>query len=315
MLYKPHDTFFRMLISKIKNADDLFKNALPKEQYDKIDKNSIKLAKGSFAGKRYVSNELSNYYTDMVFNMKLSGKDVKVAVLVEHKAQYDKFTLVQMHKYISLLWNEEVINNASTLTPIIPILVYHGERQWDENNNMDMCFEDTLDDEFKNYIPRFDYVLYDLSKVKNDEIRGNIEFVIAIRTMKHIFEDIVEELKKIFAILEEYVSKHSIDKELKDFLECLIAYINKSEDIEPKDIYELVDRVNNNELREVVMTLEKKFKEEGRVEGREVGRKEGREVGRVEEKIETATKMKKEGLDVGLIAKITGLSKEKIEKL
>lgn len=63
----------------------------------------------------------------------------------------------------------------------------------------------------------------------------------------------------------------------------------------------------------------KQGKEEGKEEGLAVGRQEGlsegKEEGKAQEKIETARKMKEKGIEISLIAEITGLSKEKIEKL
>jgi len=55
--------------------------------------------------------------------------------------------------------------------------------------------------------------------------------------------------------------------------------------------------------------------EEGREEGKKQGIKEGRKEGRKEAKIEVAKKMIEEKMDIELIEKVTGLSKEKIEEL
>ena len=48
---------------------------------------------------------------------------------------------------------------------------------------------------------------------------------------------------------------------------------------------------------------------------RDQGREEGRSEGKIEEKIETAKKMLAEEMDINLIIKITGLTKDEIEKL
>ena len=60
-------------------------------------------------------------------------------------------------------------------------------------------------------------------------------------------------------------------------------------------------------------------RKEGRAEGRKEGRAEGREEGRAEGELnalrKTAQTMKKEGLDIQLISRITGLTIEEIEKL
>ena len=56
-------------------------------------------------------------------------------------------------------------------------------------------------------------------------------------------------------------------------------------------------------------------RKEGRKEGREEGRKEGREEGEHNKAIQIATDMKKEGMDMALIVKMTKLSLEEIEKI
>ena len=54
---------------------------------------------------------------------------------------------------------------------------------------------------------------------------------------------------------------------------------------------------------------------EGRKEGLAEGRKEGLVEGRKESTIQIAQNMKKEGLSVSLIAKMTGLSEEEVSRL
>ncbi len=88
-------------------------------------------------------------------------------------------------------------------------------------------------------------------------------------------------------------------------------YISKSEDIEPENIDELVETVSNNELKEVIMTSEKKLEQRGI----EKERQEGKQEGRMEEKVETAKNLKHLGISIDKIAKANGLSIEDVEKL
>ena len=64
-------------------------------------------------------------------------------------------------------------------------------------------------------------------------------------------------------------------------------------------------------LRETA-EIDRKF---ARTAARDQGRVEGRSEGKIEEKIETAKKMLAEEMDINLIIKITGLTKDEIEKL
>ncbi len=91
---------------------------------------------------------------------------------------------------------------------------------------------------------------------------------------------------------------------------------------EERDVYEasmkrLEDEVDMEELgykigMEEGLDIGRK---EGREEGRKEGREEGREEGERNKSIQIATGMKQEGLDSALIAKLTNLSLEEIEKL
>ncbi len=70
------------------------------------------------------------------------------------------------------------------------------------------------------------------------------------------------------------------------------------------------------------MTLEyvvREAKEEGLAEGEKIGeargRSEGEASGRAAEKLEMAKAMKAEGIDINTVVKVSGLSKEDVEKL
>jgi predicted transposase/invertase (TIGR01784 family) len=76
-------------------------------------------------------------------------------------------------------------------------------------------------------------------------------------------------------------------------------------DEEKKDYHRMMENLRYQ--RSVIKT--------GREEGRAEGREEGREEGRKEGAIQIAQNMKKEGLPISLIAKMTGLSEEEIKKL
>lgn len=293
-----HDRFYRKVFSKKANLVDLLNNSLPQEYREKIDFDTIELSKESF-----MSEKLSSFWSDMVVNAKMSDKDIKITLLIEHKANYDRFTLLQMLKYLVHLWDDEVKNNISSLTPVIPILIFHGKSEWDSNRDMTMCFDKNLDDLFKRFIPTFDYILFDLNQVEDDKLIGNIEYMASIRVMKYIHKNLLKVFREVLTLLSEYLKTNNLNENLKSFLDTLIEYISKSEEIEPDNVNDIIDTVNDNELKEVLMTLEKKLELKGKEEGRE------------EEKREIAKRMKKDGIDVKTIEKYTGLTKEEIEKL
>ena len=79
---------------------------------------------------------------------------------------------------------------------------------------------------------------------------------------------------------------------------------------EERDVYEASMKRLENEV-----DMEELGYKIGLEEGLDIGRKEGREEGERNKSIQIATGMKQEGLDSALIAKLTNLSLEEIEKL
>ena len=69
------------------------------------------------------------------------------------------------------------------------------------------------------------------------------------------------------------------------------------------------------ELREKAILEEESVRDGALEEGMEIGRKAGRQEGEQEEKIAIAKKMKEEELSIEQIQRITGLTREAIEKL
>ncbi len=120
--------------------------------------------------------------------------------------------------------------------------------------------------------------------------------------------------------------KENTPPELMSFFD----YVNNMEvpedDTFIQSLHYRVEDFNTSEWRRRLMTLEEqmrleqekafaKGKCEGLIEGRSEGLIEGKNQGKNEERIENARKMKSEGIDICLIAKITGLTAEEIEKL
>jgi predicted transposase/invertase (TIGR01784 family) len=73
-------------------------------------------------------------------------------------------------------------------------------------------------------------------------------------------------------------------------------------------------KVYEADITELVKPHYEKGLKEGLQKGLQEGKLEGKQEGKLETKIETAKKMKKEGLSLDLIIKITGLSKKDLKK-
>ena len=136
-------------------------------------------------------------------------------------------------------------------------------------------------------------------------------------------EIVIIELPKIYRLKEE-----KRDKELLDWLYFLedpsskrvMDVMDNNEGI--KKAKEKLEEMSNDvvmqrlaEYRESAIIEENEIRNTSLHKGREQGRAEGLKEGRESERLEMAKKMKQIGIDINSIIKVTGLSKEVVDKL
>lgn len=181
----PHDSFFRSVLADRRMALDYFKSALPKHIIGLLDLTTFKRGPDS-----YVSEELGKTMSDVVYTCrwKDGGGNMDVCLLVEHKSRTDKYTPVQVGGYLFSAYQQQIKQGQKRLTPIIPVLFYHGRQKW-EYWRLDRLF-DELNDEVLGFIPKFEYVYHNLRDTSEAVIKAisNQFLVSALLTLKYAFD-------------------------------------------------------------------------------------------------------------------------------
>ena len=302
----PHDLFFKENFSNKEEAASFLEEALPQRIKEKLDFDSLKLDNQSFTGK-----ELNEYFSDIVYHCTYQhDKEIKISILFEHKSYFVQFPHIQLLKYMIKLWEYD-IKQKRPIQPIIPIIVYHGEKKW-EKKSLSAFFDDP-DSDFKDFIPEFDYILSDLSQYSDEEIKNNafqnLFLKTALLVMKNIFDDekLFDHLKDYFEIIRIYLDE---EKGLK-FLESVLRYLFYTKDESRQE--KLIKIIEEIPVRgeEIAMTIAEKYI---RI-GREKGKLEGEVEGELKGKIETARNMLKLKADMDFIHQATGLPLDEIKKL
>lgn len=128
-LHNPHDTVFKEVQSNIENAKDFIKGFYPAEIVSNIDFNALELDKTS-----YTTKELKKYFSDIVYNSayQIGAKKIaiKITFLIEHKSKPVDYPHLQVLQYMLSIWKLQ-IKQKKQLTPVLPLLFYHGKRDWD----------------------------------------------------------------------------------------------------------------------------------------------------------------------------------------
>jgi len=281
-----HDKFFKQTMTDKKTAISLLKNYLPTKILNLIDFKNIELEKDSM-----IEEELKDVFSDIIYKVRLNGKEAYLYFLFEHKSYPSKKIALQLLKYMRNIWDLKMKQGKKKLPLIIPLVIYHGRRKW----NIGLKLSDILDDipeEVKEYIPDFKYLSYDFSPYSDQEIKGEIELQLILQILRYIFvNDILfkKEIKKLINLLEEINNKETA----VEYFESIIKYImNAREGIDAKELSRIVSEVSS-ERGEAVMTIAEKLKMEG--------------------KKEIIINMVKEGMDTKQIVKVTKMDKKQIE--
>lgn len=266
----PHDKIFKETMSDIETAKDFFRNYLPEELLKLIDLDNISVDKDS-----YIEKELGEYFSDILYKINLLGKESYIYFLFEHKSyNYKKITL-QLLEYMIKIWNLKV-KQRKALPIIIPIVIHHGKSKWNVGLNLSDTLEE-VPEELKKYIPNFEYILYDLTRFEDKDIRGHVKLRIFLEILKYIFseEELPIKLKEIFELSEELAKE---DKE-EEYFETLVKYIlNAQEKLDLKDLADIA-RESSIERSERVMTAGERLLNQGVELGIQQGLQQGLQQG------------------------------------
>lgn len=296
----PHDKFFKETFGKIGVAKDFLNNYLPENIINIVDMNTIEPQKDSF-----IDKELKEIFADMLFKADINNEEGYIYFLFEHKSYTSKNIAFQLLKYMIGIW-EAKINNEETdkLPMIIPLVIYHGKNNWNISTTLGEMIEgyNSFSPELKKYIPDFEYLLYDISRYKDEDIKGELYLRIALTIYRDIFTKDDKGIEKTILRSSEYLAKLEDQHTGVEYFETLMRYVfNARTDWTKEAVDEILGKIETTypEGSEVVMTLAEQFREEGTMIGLE----------------KVVRKSIIKGLTTDDIIEITGLKKEEIESI
>ncbi len=259
-LHKPHDSFFRYVFSQAYNARDLVLNSLPDRIIKVLDLESIEVF-----GESFVDRKLATHQSDILIRTKLCKSPVLIYILVEHKSYPYRWTVFQLLKYMVRIWEKALAQNSKMkkLTPIIPLIFYHGKRKWKFPLDFSSYFGRL--DELEPYIPDFRPNLFNVQQLDDKDIHGSIIYQAALKALKHGAISISPHLGEMLQSLLTL----PFDEQLRAFLSVLFEYILKiSKDTKEEDIEEELRSIGSKDAREVYMTIAERLIERGKLEGK-----------------------------------------------
>ena len=268
-LTNPHDKFFKETFARIEIARDFFTHHLPTAVVQSLALDTLDLQPDSF-----IDPELQAQFADLLYRVQLTDTPHETAyiyLLLEHKSYPDPDAPFQLLRYLVRIWERD-LKKKEPLRPIMPIVVYHGQKRWRVATNFGQLF--VGDEALRPYWPHFQYELRDLSHLSDEEIVGAVDLQIALQLLKYISDPRLGE--RLPDILQMFRGLKD-SKSALEYLRTALYYIgNAARYLERPKLITIVQGILAEEGNEAMQTIAETWIEEGRQEGLEQGIEQGR---------------------------------------
>jgi len=248
----PHDRLFKRVMSDEANVRKFIKEFLPKDISCQIDLKEMKLIPTEKI-KGY-----NKYYMDIAVECHISNTKGQLYFVFEHKSYPDPGVLLQILSYMTVTWDEQKKKNVP-LTPIIPVVIYHGSSSWNVTTHFQGQFQN-IGESIKPYIPEFNYVLVDLTQIPNEEIEQRAKdtplLMASLMIMKLVALRDIEDIAKITVII-------NLPEEEKLILFLYLLY---TVDVDQTTMQRIVKELGGEEI---MPSLAEKLMSKGEIKGKQ----------------------------------------------
>jgi hypothetical protein len=185
----PHDALFRFAFTQPAVAADHFRSHLPRQLVAAARWHTMQLQPGSF-----VDQDLKQVHSDVLYRVELAdGPSLWLYVLFEHQSTVDPMMAWRVLRYMVRIWDRVLDERAGTargLPFVLPMVLYNGERRWTVAEAFEALFPlDRIAEAVRapllERVPRFRYVLQDLSVLPDDALRGMVLREAVLLAFKH----------------------------------------------------------------------------------------------------------------------------------
>ena len=274
-IHNPHDTLFKAAIKHKQVAIDLLRQNLSEEWRGKINFATLKLENSSF-----VSEEMSQSHSDVVYSATIDDRKGYVYLLIEAQSTIDKYMALRLWEYNTKIMRQHMQQYDTAVLPcIVNLVMYNGKARyegpmslWDAFENPEY-FVQSLKSPF----------LVDMGAKGEDEVMKSGDAALLELVMKHarhrdfcrLFER--EQMSILYGVL--------IGRSVYGTQAML--YIFDIDDRRPEDILGKLTKLDPSKKQEIMSGLERMM-QKSRKEGMQRGME--RAISRVSKKFNISIK-------------------------
>ena len=313
----PHDKRHKELFSNKKSFLSLLKDCVKEPWVDKLDEDSLHKSTNSFILQDFAEKE-----ADIVYEATINGTLVIFYILLELQSTVDYRMPYRLLLYVVEIlryyYNQADANerdNKDFKFPVVfPMVFFSGSGTWTVPLNIrDMFAGQEI---FGKYVLDFEYMLVEAKGYGDESLKNFSSKLLGLVLMLEKAKNDVEFYSKIRDNLDNIEGFDSEERRILNL--CIkimdIAYgYNKGEEIK--------GLLDGNRIKEAdsmlcdIIENAKHEKEQLIAIGEAIGVAKGEAIGETKGKLEDAKNMLIENFPLDIIIKITGLSKEQVEKI
>jgi predicted transposase YdaD len=271
----PHDRLFHHVFGNPLHAAGELRTILPSEVVERIDWSTLEPLPA-----RFVDLALREVRSDVLFRVRLDGREVLLYLLLEHQSSPDPKMPLRLLEYVVRIWTQYWREHpgAHSLPAVIPMVLHHSARGWTAPTSLRELID--LDDPtfglLARHIPVFELLLDDISFQEDRALRARAMSDFGRLTLLCLKQlprsaDAVADLSRWFDLCAAVLG--AIDGG-SAFL-AIARYTLATTETKPSDLRAFARQLGPK-AEEILMTGEQMLREEGHVEGRAEGRLEGR---------------------------------------
>ncbi|MEZ5671426.1 MAG: Rpn family recombination-promoting nuclease/putative transposase [Thiotrichaceae bacterium] len=297
-MHQIYDRGYKKLFSNKALFQQLIESFVPFQWVKELDFEHCELLDKTFISKEYEKRE-----SDVIYKVQLRGRTAYIVILIEFQSSPDKFMALRVLHYIASFYvrlteSEEKINQ---LPAVFPIVVYSGQDKWTASTNLAALIENN--ELLGEFALQFNYF-----KIAENEV--SVERLLELgNTVSTLFlgEAHYDRALLIQALSE--LRRHE-NQQLVSILFNYFEQLFNHDKLDEID-WRALDKVRSEQ--EINMFLENmKICDDIAYQK---GISDGEQRGKLEGKLETARAMLTKGLNVSLVAEVTGLDVAEIEQL
>lgn len=308
-----HDKFFKEAMADINIAKIFFQQHLPKYIQSKINLTSLKQANSLFINAEFKLRE-----ADLVYKVNFKSKKNKVDyayLLLEHQSTPDKNIPMRLVNYMLNIaeYNAKQDNKTTgKLQMIYPMVIYTGKRKYYYLMEALKIFGENKKTVQKILTQPLKLINLSEEKLNNKKLNLNLRYYLKynlmMQSMKNIYaKDLLPFIKKIIKNIKMLETGGEIA-----YINKLLFYFFEAGNISNEKVFEkFVSSELSKTDGESAMTPAELYRRKGKKEGRREGKREGERL----TELRIAKNLFRQGVDLSLIAKATGLSSTELSSL